>query len=285
MTDIEHKHWAKKVLSYLVHHIQNFEGGEKYITYGELAKAIGYPEPHTGNLFSSNIGHTLGVMGHLFDDIIIDGEKVPLIQALVVNQNQKVPSNGLREFRPSYPKLPIEKKRDFAKAEFKRIFEFGTRWEKVLDRLNIEHWDKNGGSHRTKSGKSGRHNPYGGEGSPEHRKLRDRIATHPGSIGVELKNDGITEYPLKSGDLVDIVFETEDEVVLVEVKSMRSGVDDIERGLFQCIKYKAVVEAENLVKNRSKKIRSILVIESAFPRKLAAIRNRLEINVIDSFRA
>jgi len=284
MKDIEHKHWAKKGLSYLVHHIRNFESGEKYITYGELAKAIGYPEPHTGNLFSSNIGHTLGDMGHLFDDITIDGEEIPLIQALVVNQSHKVPSNGLREFKPSYPELSIEKKRDFAKAEFKRIFEFGTRWEKVLDRLNIEHWDKNG-SHRPKRGKSGRHNPYGSEGSPEHRKLRDWIATHPDSIGVELENDGITEYPLKSGDLVDVVFETEDEVVLVEVKSVRSGVDDIERGLFQCVKYQAVFAAENIVKNRSKNIRSILVIENTFPRKLVRTRNRLELNVIDSFCA
>jgi len=133
MNTINHEYWARKILVYLVRRVRNFQGGEKFVTYGELAREISYPEPHTGNLFGKNIGKTLGVMGHLFDDIVVDGEKVPLIQALVVNQSQKLPSDGLKEFNSTYPKLSVQKKRDFVQSEYRRIFEFGSRWEKVLE--------------------------------------------------------------------------------------------------------------------------------------------------------
>ena len=58
MNDREHIHWARTILAFLVEHIRKFEGGDKFITYASLAKAVDYPEPHTGNLFGSNIGKT-----------------------------------------------------------------------------------------------------------------------------------------------------------------------------------------------------------------------------------
>jgi len=68
MSTVDHEEWARTILVYLVKYIQSFQGGNKYITYGQLAKEVDYPEPHIGNLFGSNIGKTLGVMGHLFDN-------------------------------------------------------------------------------------------------------------------------------------------------------------------------------------------------------------------------
>jgi len=282
MGDIDHEFWARKTLAYLIKCIRNFQGGEKFVTYGLLAKEIGYPEPHIGNLFGRNIGRTLGVMGHLFDDILIDGEEVPLIQALVVNQSQKLPSDGLKEFNSTYPNLSIEKKRDFAQSEYRLIFDFGTRWETVLKQLGIQE-NEAGASHPIPSEPPGRHNPYGSEGSPEHVALRDFIANNPETIGLDNKIIGITEYPLKSGDAVDVVFETENEVIAVEVKSIRSGVDDIERGLYQCVKYQAVLGAENIIKNSQKRIRSLLVMQGVFPRKLIPVRKKLKLDAKESF--
>ncbi|MBW8012768.1 MAG: hypothetical protein FVQ83_16240 [Chloroflexi bacterium] len=138
MQDKEHQVWAQKILVYLINHIKNFSGGDKFITYGELAKSLGYPEPHRGNLFSANIGETLGLMGHMFDEVVIEGKEVPFLQALIVNQSYKIPSNGFKEFYPDYPNLSTKKKRDLAQIEYERIFQFGSRWEKLLKILGIE---------------------------------------------------------------------------------------------------------------------------------------------------
>jgi len=139
---IDHTFWAKKALRYLVSHIKHFRGGEKFVYYGDLAKAIGYPEPHQCNIFARRIGETLGVLGHLIEDVIIDGERPPYIQALVVSKATRLPGDGIKEFYPDYPSLPREKKRDLVLREVQRIFEFGTRWEKLLDVLNIPLGDK-----------------------------------------------------------------------------------------------------------------------------------------------
>ena len=280
MSSIDHEKWAKESLVALIEHIRNFQGGDKYLTYGELAKKVGYPEPHTYNLFGKNIGETLSVMGHMFDDIVVDGENIPLIQSLVVSQKKKIPSAGLKEFNSNYPSLSDGKKRDFVNSEYKKIFEFGTRWEKLLNVLDIH--KSNNLSDLEHSEKSNLHNPYGSEGSPEHIALREFVANNPSVIGLDCVASGITEYSLKSGDKVDVVFETSESLVGVEVKSKRSGTDDIERGLYQCIKYKAVLEAENQVNNKTADISCVLVMEGKLTRKLSEIQSKLDVRVFQN---
>jgi hypothetical protein len=272
----EHTYWAKEILGFLVNHVRDFKGGDKFITYGMVAKADDYPAPHTGNLFGNNIGKTLSVMGHMFDSMNIDGVSVPMIQALVVGSNTKLPSVGLKEFNPTYEFLTADKKKDFFQSECRKIFEFGDRWEEVLNRLGIKKSEK---SEENKKKTGGLYNPYGSEGSPEHRDLRDYIAANPSKIGISIDVKGITEYPLKSGDSIDVVFEDDNSVVAVEVKSERSGNDDIERGLYQCIKYAEVLKAEDRVNKKSREISCVLVLAEGFPSKLKKIRNILGITV------
>ena len=101
MKDVDHNNEARKCLGFLVNWIQKYNGGNKYITYGELAKNINYPEPYIGTIFGNRIGDTLGTMGHLFDDLIIPDWKgrIPYLQALVVAKSSKLPGNGLKEFK------------------------------------------------------------------------------------------------------------------------------------------------------------------------------------------
>lgn len=275
---MNHERWAKVLLAVMVKHIQDFNGGDKYITYGALAKKVGYPEPHTGHLFGKNIGETLGVMGHMFDNIVIDGEKVPLLQTLVVRQGKKLPSDGLKEFNKTYPQLSDKKKKDFIFAEYKKIFKFGDRWKKVLEELGIRQ-PTTAQSKRTIG--NNLYNPYGSEGSQEHIALRDFIAKNPSIIGLNVDGKGITEYPLKSGDIIDVVFETDDLIVGVEVKSRKSGNDDHERGLYQCVKYSAVLEAENKTEGKQRKTYCVLVLEGKLSSLLRRVQRNLEIEVIE----
>ncbi len=274
---VDHEYWAKEILKELIQYINNFKGGKKYITYGELAKRINYPEPHTGSAFAKNIGKTLGVMGHMFDNIFIDGFSIPLIQALVVNSGTKLPSDGLKEFNNTYPFLSKEKKVDFVNNEFDKIFKFANKWYKLLEKLDFP-YEKN----ETSLKNNNLYNPFGSQGSPEHKELCEYIAENPSAIRLKTAAKGILEYPLKSGDKIDVVFETEDQIIGVEIKSKRSGDDDLERGIYQCIKYSSVLEAEKMINDKKYSTRCYLVIESSLPKHLNKIRNKLKVVVFDN---
>lgn len=184
MTEADHLHWAKEVLRFLVGRILNYEGGPKFITYTDLAHAIEYPEPRTGNPFSANIGKTLGVMGHLFDNIQVQGwiGRIPHIQALIVAKDTELPGEGLKEFYPEYPSLSKEKRLDYVNREYLKIYAFDAKWIEVLQKLGIS-----GSASTTNSvpqARSGWFNPFGKDGSPEHQAIRDYIATNPAVVGV-----------------------------------------------------------------------------------------------------
>ncbi len=275
---IDHTYWAKRILEYLISHIKDFQGGEKFVSYSDLAKEIGYPPPHQGSAFARRIGETLGVMGHLIEDLPIDGERPPYIQALVVNKSSRLPGDGIKEFYPDYPMLPREKKRDLVLREIQRIFEFGSRWEKLLEKLNLS----SGGKSETL--RRSLHNPYGSEGSPEHRALRDYVYNHPEVVGEFSVVAKYREYPLKSGDVVDVLFKTPTGMIAIEVKSRRSGEDDIERGIYQCVKYKAVLEAESIILGEQGFVDCILVLEGNLPQGLNRVASRLQVSVLEDIK-
>ena len=275
MSEINHEHYAKKSVGFLINHIVNFKSGNKFVTYGDLAKAIDYPKPHTGSNFGSKIGTTLGVMGHLVEEVVIDNwiGRVPFLQALVVRQDTKLPSTGLREFKTDYPDLDKEKRKDYVKLEYEKVFQFGDRWFQVLKSLGIE-------NNKYPPQKKGKYNPFGNEGSPEHRNLRDYVAENPEYIGLDISKKGQTEYPLKSGDSIDVCFILENRIIGVEVKSIRSGNDDLERGIFQCIKYREVLKAENKISNKEKSVDCILVYEGDMDKKNIRQSSRLNVKTI-----
>lgn len=66
-----------------------------------------------------------------------------------------------------------------------------------------------------------------------------------------------------------------------EVKSAISTEADIVRGLFQCIKYHAVMEAVLLAESRSQNVKVILVLESSLPQSLLALKNLLGVSVVE----
>jgi hypothetical protein len=281
MTPEEHVHFAKKAMRNLVERVLNYENGPKWITYGDLAAEIGYPLPHIYNDFGKRIGITLGAMGHLFDPIIIDGERVPMLQALAVGSKTKLPSDGLQEFEKAYASLSTNKKRDFVQCEYAKIFNFGSKWNQVLEALGVENTETGEETLRQRR----RYNPYGSEGSPEHVALRDWVIANPAFFNLPEGTVGIPEYPLKSGDKVDVVFTKDKEALLgVEVKSWRSDKDDLRRGIFQCIKYKAVLTAEATAADKIAVIDCLLLAEGSLGTILSHLKTKLGVKVIPKCR-
>ena len=110
--------------------------------------------------------------------------------------------------------------------------------------------------------------PGGGEGEG-HRRLREWVMTHPEAVDQKYAGrPTATEVMLKSGDRVDVVIYLPDKAVAVEVKSRVSNDADLERGIYQCIKYKVIMDAMNM------NAEAVLVTESGLPRRLRSFARR-----------
>ncbi len=264
--EIDYTFYAKEIISEMVSRILDTNLVEKSISYSELANDIKFPEPYQGSLFSGNIGRTLGVVGELLESVKIKdwNQPIPILQSMIISKTTGLPSYGLRAFVPGYDNLPKNEQKAFVIAEHEKILNFGNKWLEVLQALNIKLSSK-----VTTSKKQKQYNPFGSEGSPEHRKVKEYIKEKHHLLGYRGKAEAIDEYPLLSGDKIDVVFRDDDTIYAYEAKSIRSSLDDIQRGIFQCVKYKNVIEAETKVGAReTKKVICALVIERELPKNL-----------------
>ncbi|TNE60723.1 MAG: hypothetical protein EP335_18295 [Alphaproteobacteria bacterium] len=127
---------------------------------------------------------------------------------------------------------------------------------------------------------------YRGTGeSQEHKALKERVMLERDRvIGKKALYFVEPEVGLSSGDIVDVFFSLPDEVVCVEVKSSISSDDDIRRGIFQCIKYQAVAQAEELSEPayaKPRTVRALLIIgrKSLRTKRLRDLAAKLNVTV------
>ena len=121
----------------------------------------------------------------------------------------------------------------------------------------------------------------GGEG-PFHKALREWVWKHPKHVDKRLRDvDSRTEADLLSCDRVDIVYRTPDEVVAIEVKSRISDWDDFRRGVYQCVKYRAVMKAQEQEEKSGRRVRALLVTETPLPVDLARTAKRLRVRHLE----
>jgi len=76
----------------------------------------------------------------------------------------------------------------------------------------------------------------------------DAVTPSPGGEG---RGEGVRNLTLIwSSDVIDVYFTQTSECIAVETKSRISDVNDITRGIFQCEKYQAVLEASLLARGQ-----------------------------------
>jgi predicted RNA-binding protein with PUA-like domain len=249
------------------------------ILYSDLANELGMANPRNLNYVLGSIGKTLEGLSQEW------GEKVPPIQCLVINKQTGLPGAGIgwffREKGPNAIKqlsdLTLRQQREMIQAELLEIYSY-SKWIDVLNALSLQ-------PSRTDvvsmiEAASGEHGS--GEESPQHKALKDFVARHPEIVGLS-KGDtyGKVEHPLPSGDCLDVSFERKNIWVAAEVKSSISNDADLVRGLFQCVKYLAVMEAKLIANSRPANARVCLVLERSLPHSLVPLKNLLGIEVIE----
>ena len=130
--------------------------------------------------------------------------------------------------------------------------------------------------------RSGQSFGYGGEGDA-HRKLKEYIFNNPHVIGIKEYIEKENEHILLSADRIDVWFKMYDgSGVAVEVKSSKSSDADVMRGLYQCVKYKSIMDAEDTVHGEKRTNRSILVLGGALSEENRYVRDILGITVIEN---
>jgi hypothetical protein len=245
---------------------------EKPIYYSDLAREIGMPN-------ARNLNFVLGAIGNSIKELEKkSNRKIPLINFLVINKSEEMPGSGVEDFieYKYFESLNKNQKRKVVDKILSDIYLYKD-WYWVLSELNLKPLETNF-DQKLKEPK-----PFYGKGgeSQEHKDFKNYIADNPTLFNLSSKLSGITEYELPSMDLIDVVFENKDEIIGIEVKSFISNSADIQRGLFQCVKYKALLEAEQIVNDQIPNSRVILALENKLPEKLIGIKNQLGIEVYE----
>jgi hypothetical protein len=257
------------------------------ITYGEamlrLEKEVGF----------SNIGRATRV-GFAAGDVMYRIHEVdnnaPLLNVLLVLQKDKQASDGagwfmakrhkveqllnkgIREENPELWRKHFERAAAavYSYPDWKRLYEETFRSEFKQDTSKLSPTAPTGGRER-----DGIRRGRGGEG-PNHKALRLWVKENPeilfGGAAV-LRSE--TEVDIPSGDRVDVVYYSKNCTYSLEVKSKDSNEADLARGIYQCIKYRAVLQAMNALDRPN--ILAVLVTETDLPGYLKDLAKMLEV--------
>lgn len=260
---------ARVALPYLVKQAE----ARQTIYYSDLAKILEMPNPR-------NLNYVLGVIGNAMKELSLSTDiKIPPIQCIAISKRTNLPGDGISWFIDiaDYSTRRPSQQKEFLDAMLAEIYLFPF-WREVLHILGLDPVQIELQEELYKAGKI----KSGGE-SESHKKFKEFVSKNPLILG--LKNslpDGILEYVLPSADVIDILFIDQSLKIGVEVKSHISPPEDILRGIFQCVKYKHLIEAVQITNNQLPNSRVILALEGKLPEKYVITKNLLGIEVIEN---
>ncbi|WP_332608550.1 hypothetical protein [Achromobacter sp. ESBL13] len=265
---------ARKILPVLVEHVLRQRDDVLVpLTYKELAQRIGRFDKN-GRPWPRGLGKVLGRVTSLISAAAVRMmDSPPFLTTIVVlsqGQYKGLPSHGIKGTWMGYDLLNAADKRAKVTNEYSKILEFGSRWLEVLrlTGLEVASVEIEASVGNSSSGGGG---GWGGGESAQHKALKEYVVTHPEQFGAGPDWFVEPEHDLRSGDVIDVVFKSEHLWIGVEVKSRISdgGPIDYERGVYQAIKYAAVLEAQARVDHPGNPpaVRIILAVETVLPLK------------------
>ena len=256
---------------------------QETLTYNEVKRRL-EKQCNFRTIFSTEIGKVAGAMQ---DRILMHDSSAPLLNVLVVGKNSNEPGVGVRSYLSK--RFPEEQRRiendvknkksalwsHFVKKATDEVYAY-RRWRELYKIVYGSVYKDNPLFLNKYSEKDGLVRGRGGEGK-NHRELRIWVKNNPDKVKKKLQYvSADSEVTLLSGDRVDVVYSTERKVIVIEVKSRDSNWDDLLRGIYQCVKYKAVYQATLLAENcQIKCVDSLLVTEFELDNDLKNIAHKL----------
>ncbi|WP_279357001.1 hypothetical protein [Methylobacterium indicum] len=240
------------------------------LSYEALADELGMTNPRVLN-------YPLGCLDRALVELAANWkDDIPHIQSLVVNKQTGLPGPGFDGFLTDegYTWNDSIERRSVIEQYRTKIYEY-PYWNDVLSELNLspspnEIADLIDGA------------AYGGgqgEGL-EHKALKEFVCNNPHVVGLSADHPkGQTERGIPSGDRLDVLFYHKGQICVVEVKPKNASPQEITRGLFQCVKYRAVLEAQATFNNQTNDVTVCLALAGTFPHKLIPLRNSIRVKV------
>jgi hypothetical protein len=280
--------YARKSLPVLVRWVEEERASQAAVppvhTYGELASELGNAKN------AHPLQHALGVVGEVLLELQKEypstfGANIPPIEMLVWRDGAGRPGDNAFPFAgiaiEDVKKLRESTLRSIAEQVRRKIFAY-PHWREVLKALKLQPMTINLPEAKTVISDPGFGGRGGGEGV-DHLRLKHYIAENYSLIGLRGKYAARLEEPLLSGDAVDVMLEhvSERRLVGVEVKGRLSLEADLIRGVFQCVKYRAVLNASEEYRTAAnsewlaRDVNVLLVTERALPAPLADFAKRL----------
>ena len=249
------------------------------IYYSDLADELSMPNPR-------NLNYVLGVIGNELRRLTVQWKfEIPPIQCLVINKSTGMPGEGINWFikdRATYEQSSRRERKRLNDIMLHDVYSFD-KLDEVLTNYELKPLDSSlPQTFQPRQGGS-----FGGQGeSPEHKHFKEYIAKNPKAIGLPMTlSQGSIEYEFPSADTVDVLFISKDEWIGVEVKAIRSPNDDLTRGIYQCVKYRALMEAVQMANQKPPKARVILALEGSLPQELVGLKNTLGVEVKEEIKS
>ena len=263
-----HERQAREAMPILVLHAK----AHATLFYGDLARELQMANPRHLNHVLGTIGHSLEELGRRW------GQRVPPIEALVCNKATEMPGDGVQGFLPAgFAKHAVAQRRQILKNVLWEVFNY-PRWDAVLGEFRLQ--PAVGPSLLPPPRRPTRR--HHGEESQEHKDLKQYVSTHPQIVGVSARRaPGSVEFEFPSADCVDVLFKAKTRWTGVEVKPADAPDEEIQRGLFQCVKYTALIEAMQSAELRPRDARVVLCLGGRFPSRLSRLRGILGIEVLE----
>jgi hypothetical protein len=276
-------HWAQLALPILIDHVRRQTDHELVpLTYEQLAERLGRLNRH-GHAWARGLGYPLGMVTRLIEAATADwpeAEKPPYLTTVVVSKtgtDAGLPDTGIKDRWPWFNDLTREEKRARVRDEYRRIMAYGERWLDVLEGAGLPALPEDESPEDEGPGEADGRGGWGGGESPEHLALKQYALAHPELFDAPTEFSQ-AEYPLLSGDVIDVFFRGGNAWTGVEVKSIKSADDDLERGIFQVVKYRAVLKAQaEIYADEPPRITVMLAVQRPLPRALQKVAAQLDV--------
>lgn len=243
--------------------LMRLAGTGKTLTYGELEQQVAFRLNRSPLKVVVSYGKVLEKIGETLNLVSSEWqEEIPPLTILVLNAQTDLPSSGVDGFLQRYAansakeKLTENNRNAMIKRATDAVHNFG-RWKNVASYLGIAEIGE-------LSESAPIHLPVpkpvmGGE-SNAHFELKKYIAEHPELFAhIGQFQCGEVEARLHSGDEVDVLFRNPDQTLAIEVKTADAVAGELTRGIFQAVKYRAVLRAMHDIAGELCNVQVILV--------------------------
>jgi len=254
------------------------------ITYRNLDKEIAVQTGQPPIRVLVVYGKVLELVGQALNELSEEWqEEIPPLTILAVSEGKGEPSSGVDGFLQRY--VTKSTSENLTPNNRSAMIERATnaahnysRWDDVAEYFGVS---ISGELPETEPIQLAKPTPIlgGGGESKAHLALKKHIAEHPelfSSYG-DFKN-GTIEFRLDSGDEVDVLFQNNEQTLAVEVKTDTASQGELTRGIFQCVKYRAVLRAMYDIEGKLINVQTILVTPQQLSDSHKNATHRLNVN-------